>query len=398
MERRIAEHRLTEDALRESEAGLRKLTRAVEYSPATVVITDLQGDIEYVNPKFEALTGYSAREALGQNPRICASGQTPPEVYRDLWVTIKSGREWRGELLNRKKNGDLYWESVSISPTTDEEGNITHFIAVKEDITERKAAEAERERLMTEIENRAAELSQTVGELRRLKEQREDYIRAISHDLRNPLTSVLGQAQLLLRLLGQEGKAEMVRRSAGAILTSGQHMNSMIQELADEARLESGQLQLSPKPVSLPDFVLGLRERVGEPEDARRIAVEVPEELPLVLADVDRLERILRNLLSNALKYSPSEAEVTVTMDQADGKVVTSVIDRGVGMCAEEVSNLFQRYYRTESARRAKGGLGLGLYVTKGLVEAHGGEIWVESETGKGSSFHFSLPIAPGQE
>jgi PAS domain S-box-containing protein len=395
LERRIAEHKRTEAALRESEVGLRKLSRAVEHSPATVVITDLRGDIEYVNPKFEALTGYSAAEAIGQNPRICSSGQTPIEVYRDLWGTIKSGRDWRGELLNRKKDGGLYWESVSISPTTDAEGNITHFIAVKEDITERKAAEAERERLLAEIEQRAAELDKVVVELRRLKEQRDDYIRAISHDLRNPLTSVLGQAQLLLRLLERGGKEDSVRRSAGAILTSGHHMNGMIQELADAATLESGQVQLNRRPMDLPVFALGLRERIGEPEDAERIRVEAAEGLPPVLADSDRLERILRNLLSNALKYSPPEAEVSVTMAQMEDKVVTSVIDRGAGMSAEEVANLFQRYYRTESARQHRSGLGLGLYVTRGLVEAHGGEIWVESESGKGSSFHFTLPVAP---
>lgn len=124
-----------------AEEGLRQLSRAVEQSPASVVITDITGKIEYVNPKFTTLTGYSFEEALGQNPSIMKSGQTPPEVYRRLWSSILAGKPWEGELCNRKKNGELYWEFASISPITDEQGTITHFVAVKEDITERKNAE-----------------------------------------------------------------------------------------------------------------------------------------------------------------------------------------------------------------------------------------------------------------
>ena len=124
-----------------AEEELRKLSRAVEQSPATVVITDAEGTMEYVNPKFMELTGYTAAEAIGQNPRILKSGRQPPKFYQELWKTITRGGEWHGELHNRKKNGDLYWESASISPIKNDEGMVTHFVGVKEDITERKRAE-----------------------------------------------------------------------------------------------------------------------------------------------------------------------------------------------------------------------------------------------------------------
>ncbi len=124
-----------------AEEGLRKLTRAVEQSPATIVITDLAGNIDYVNPKFTEVTGYSAAEVMGKNPRIMQSGKTPLETYRALWATITAGREWRGELHNRKKNGETYWEEVSIAPVQDATGKPTHFVAVKEDITARKQEE-----------------------------------------------------------------------------------------------------------------------------------------------------------------------------------------------------------------------------------------------------------------
>ena len=126
---------------RQAEIELRKLSRAVQQSPASVVITDTEGRIEYVNPKFTALTGYSLAEVLGQNPRLLKSGHTPPEVYRQLWDTITAGGEWQGEFCNRKKNGDLYWESASISAIKDSDGRITHYLAVKEDITQRKQVE-----------------------------------------------------------------------------------------------------------------------------------------------------------------------------------------------------------------------------------------------------------------
>ncbi len=136
----------------QAEQELQKLSQAVEQSPTVVVITDTNGTIEYVNPRFTELTGYTSAEALGQNPRILKSGDMSADSYRQLWSTILSGQNWRGELHNVKKNGDTYWASVSISPVIDAQGEITHFLAVQEDITERKMAEVERERLLDEVQ------------------------------------------------------------------------------------------------------------------------------------------------------------------------------------------------------------------------------------------------------
>ena len=143
-------------ALEQAALKTRKLAQAVEHSPAIVVITDVQGSIEYVNPKFTEVTGYTAEEALGQNPRILKSGLTPPEVFRELWTTILAGRVWHGELLNRTKTGSLIWENTWISPLTGEDGNISHFIVVKEDITQRKAAEAHMRMLSLALEHSPA--------------------------------------------------------------------------------------------------------------------------------------------------------------------------------------------------------------------------------------------------
>jgi PAS domain S-box-containing protein len=140
---------------KQGEGQLRQLSRAVEHSPASIDITDIDGNIEYVNPKFSEVTGYAPDEARGKNPRILKSGQTPTDIYSHLWQTILSGKEWRGEFLNRKKDGEFFWEYASISAITDPKGSISHFVAVKEDITERKAAEEKIRLLNVELEQLA---------------------------------------------------------------------------------------------------------------------------------------------------------------------------------------------------------------------------------------------------
>ncbi|MHB1416028.1 MAG: MASE3 domain-containing protein [Chloroflexota bacterium] len=346
---------------RAAELQLRRLWLAVEQSPATVVITNTKGRIEYVNPKFVQLTGYSAEEAIGQNPRILQSGKTPREVYQDLWHTIRAGEEWHGEFLNKKKNGELYWEAASVSPVQDAEGVITNFVAVKEDITERKRAE----------------------------QLREDYVSLISHDLRSPLTVIMVQAQLLLRATD---KPEVARKAGEAILTSGQRMKAMLQDLVDTVRMESGQVMLDLAPLDVPSLLLDLRGRLAATDAAKRIEVVLPPEgVPPALADANRLERVLTNLLSNALKYSEDTVRVTVEADA--NELTVAVADKGRGIAKEDLPHLFDRFYRVDETRRTEG-LGLGLYITRMLVEAHGGRIWVESEPGEGSTFSFTLPLS----
>ncbi|HOG46913.1 MAG TPA: ATP-binding protein [Anaerolineae bacterium] len=229
-----------------------------------------------------------------------------------------------------------------------------------------------------------------------LQEQREDMLRAVSHDLRNPLTAVLGQAELLQRSLSKAG-LERERKGAQSISAGAQRMNTMIQDLVDAARSESDQLRLERRPVDMRAFVLQLKQQLAPTLETGRIDVQVPDGLPPVLADTNRLERILTNLLSNALKYSAPGTPVIVSAAPRDGEVVTSVIDRGEGIPPEQAARLFERYYRAEATRERREGLGLGLYITRKLVEAHGGRIWVQSTAGKGSTFSFSLPIAQGE-
>jgi signal transduction histidine kinase len=191
------------------------------------------------------------------------------------------------------------------------------------------------------------------------------------------------------------GREDVARKAAEAITLSSRRMNLMIQDLVDSARLEAGSIDLNTILVDLPQFVLDLCERMAASRDGRpeRIRVVTAPGLPTVPAAPDYLDRILSNLLTNALKYSAPETEVTVVVRLEGGEVITSVTDQGPGIAPADLPRLFQKYSRTPTGMARRESLGLGLYIAKRLVEEHGGRIWVESEVGKGSTFSFSLPV-----
>jgi signal transduction histidine kinase len=236
---------------------------------------------------------------------------------------------------------------------------------------------------------------QDVTELREMEQAREDFLRAITHDLRNPLTSVLGTAQMLLR---HADRPEAVARQAETIAGSARRMNMMLGALVDSLRIEAGRMTPSLEPASVKSLLLDLDERTGGDEQRGRVRIELPEDLPVVLADPGMVERILANLVSNALKYGREGADVVVRAARREGEVVISVVDEGPGIAPEHLPRIFERYHRIAGDQGRRDGLGLGLYITRGLVEAMGGRIWVESRLGEGSAFHFTLPLAGSLE
>lgn len=229
------------------------------------------------------------------------------------------------------------------------------------------------------------ELVVTIRQLRHTTEQREDLLRAVSHDLRNPLQIVVLQAQRLQRYVD-----ERTRRPTAAILAASRRMDRMLRDLADAARSEGGGIDLARRAVPLRPFVAELLELSEGAMEAQRVENEVPEDLPPVLADPDRLDRILANLVGNALKYT--QERVVVRAAAEGGQVRVEVSDRGTGIAEGDLPRIFDRYYRGQ--RHEGEGLGLGLFIVRKLVEAHGGQIWAESRPGDGSTFTFTLPVA----
>ena len=231
-----------------------------------------------------------------------------------------------------------------------------------------------------------------ISDLVELQRAQQEMASIVAHDIRQPLTIILGQAQLLCRRL-DAGDIQQARRSSEAIATSAQRMNVMIQDLVDSLRVEAGRLELSPRPIDLGSYLRDLLQRSATALQTGRVRLSVPPGLPPASADPNRLDRIVLNLLSHSLKYSGPESPVDLRVERANGEVVVSMHDLGPDIAPQDLPHVFERFYRAKGPHR-KEGIGLGLYLSRLLVEAQGGRIWVESAPGQGSTFLFTLPLA----
>jgi signal transduction histidine kinase len=249
------------------------------------------------------------------------------------------------------------------------------------------AMHAELHRIRSHAES---ELAATVAMLQAVNEHREDLMRAVSHDLRTPLQVVLLQAERLGRTLHGEDE-----RRARSTASAAQQMRAILQDLVESVQVDSGRLEVTRERVELPGLVADLMGVLEGALETDRVTLDIPPEVPAVAGDAARIRRVVQNLVGNALKYSPRGSPVRVRVVQAEAQVRVSVSDRGPGIAPEIVPRLFQRYYRGTKKGTADG-LGLGLYISRLIVEAHGGRIWCDSTVGEGSTFSFSLPAYDG--
>jgi PAS domain S-box-containing protein len=410
---------ITKRKIQESE--IRKLSLAVEQSPVLVVITDLNANIEYVNPAFEKATGYSEEELIGQNTSMLKSGKTDVAVYKNLWITIMQGKTWFGEWINKRKNGEFYWESVSITPIYDETGNITNYLGIKQDITARKKAEQEihdlnvnleekiklrtnqlsetNETLVKEIEVRKqteAELIKAKSEADQANLAKSEFLSRMSHELRTPMNSILGFAQLL-------GMAELnpaQKKGVKHILKSGKHLLNLINEVLDISRIESGRISISLEPVQIRGAITEVIDIVQPLANQYQIIIErISSEVDLkyIKSDKQKLKQVLLNLLNNAIKYNRQAGSITVKTVDLEDVVRIEVSDTGLGISEENISKIFNPFERIGAEQTAAEGTGLGLAVVKKLMEAMGGNIGVESVLDKGSTFWIEFPVTESQ-
>jgi len=357
-----------------------KLTKAVTESPASVIITDLSGHIEYVNPKFSSITGYSFDEVIGSNPSIFKSGDTPVSLYRNMWSTITSGKEWRGELKNRKKNGEFHWEDISISPILGENGNISHYVAVKEDITDRK-------KLITQLifaRDKAEESD-------RLK---TSFLQNISHEIRTPMNGIIGFIELL-KDPGITGEEQNVYFNI--IEKSSQRMLNTINDIIDISKIEAGVVMVKNSAVSVhqtvSDIVCFFRPEVEKKGLAINLCLDKSAENLTIISDLEKIYAILTNLIKNAIKYSVT-GSITVGATKREKYVEFFVEDTGIGIPKEKIDKIFERFIQAESdSIRSHEGAGLGLSIVKAYINLLGGVIHVNSEPGVGSKFTFVIPL-----
>jgi len=376
---------------KQAEDKVRELSHAMENSPVMTVITDLLGSITYVNRKFCDVTGYSIDECIGQNPRLLKSGESSPEIYRELWATIASGETWRGEFHNRKKNGELYWESAVISPLLDAGGRATHFVGVKMDITESRRAQIENEQQRQQM----AHLSRvaTVSELSS----------SLAHELNQPLAIILTNAQAAQRLLMQQPPdiAE-AREILTDIVSEDQRAGEVIRRL--RSLLRQGEVRVGP--LDLNEIVRSVFHLTRSDLIWQSVTVHtsLAEDLPHTTGDDIQLQQVLLNLILNACDAMagnpPEDRQLKLETSHHDSVVSVSVSDTGCGLPPDS-ARVFEPFYTTKTQ-----GLGLGLSICSSIVRAHKGRLWAESRASGdllngdhgGATFHLELPANAGRK
>ena len=365
---------------RQAEDEVRKLSQAVEQSPAIVQITDRAGLIEYVNPKFTDVTGYRFDEVRGRNPSLLKSGEMPAGEYRRLWQALSEGGEWRGEFHNRRKDGSLYWESAAISALRDSDGEITHFLAVKEDITERK-------RLQREVETRSQELARAqalaaMGQMATM----------LAHDLRNPLSSV----KMAVQILGKQAEG----REAQETVLIGQEQVRYMEDIITAMLTYSSPGEMKMTWLEADKLITGVigtvRRRIAEYEV--HVSTNCPPGLPTFPGDASKLRQLLSNLLVNALQAASArpvgQREVQISaervIDARGQQVRFRICDNGDGIDPKLRDRLFEPFFTTRTK-----GTGLGLAIVRQIAELHDATLEMQPNHPTGTCATLMLPSTP---
>ncbi|WP_320153232.1 PAS domain S-box protein [uncultured Tolumonas sp.] len=391
---------------KQTEEQLRKLSMAVEQSPGSIVITDLNGNIEYVNEAFVRITGWQRDEVIGQNPRVLKSDLTPAATYDAMWATLTEGHTWSGEFINRRKDGSVYNELARIAPIRQPDGQITHYLATKEDITELKRIQTElelhRDNLEELVAKRAAQITELNTQLQQRAEEAEaatqaksQFLANMSHEIRTPMNSIIGLSHLALGTELTAQQRDYLQKIKGA----SEHLLAIINEILDLSKIEAGKLHIEQTSFVLSHLIQEVTDLVDQKAKAKNLIlqVEISEHIPQqLIGDPLRLKQILLNYASNAIKFTDSgHITLSVTMPHINTEAVQlrfSVQDTGIGLTLEQQQRLFQSFQQADaSTTRKYGGTGLGLAISQRLAELMGGEVGVESIYGQGSTFWFTV-------
>ena len=404
---------------RQADAALRQLSQAVEQSRVSVVITDLMGGITYVNRRFTEVTGYTPKEVLGQNPRILKSSSTSGAEYKKLWATITQGHEWRGEFCNRKKTGESYWELAVISPIKDEHGKPTHFLAVKEDITERKVMESHlrQAQKLEAIGQLAAGIAheintpiQFVGDnIQFVKESwaslepAVSLVRAVSNSpqIEGLPAPLLAQLQNAVGTLDYEYLQREIPCALDQSLGGIARVAKIVQAMKEFSHPGSEEKQYTDINKAILTTLTVAR---NEWKYVCEVETELASDLQPVPCHAGELNQVLLNLLVNSAhaiaevlgEQSEAKGKITIKTAQDSEWTTISIQDTGAGIPPEVRSRIFEPFFTTKEVGK---GTGQGLALAhNAIVQKHGGRLWFESEVGRGTTFYLQLPMANQKE
>ena len=363
----------------ESENELRAFAQAVEDAADAIILTDPERKIYYVNPSFELITGYSAKEAIGQRPVILKSSHTPSETHRDMKQAIRSGNPWRGEVWNKRKSGELYPVDLTISPIHDEKNQIVSFLGIQRDIT---LAQAYQENLEKEVEARTKEITDTksltvMGRMASM----------IAHDLRNALSTIKMNLQILNRRHDSPADPEQEHCQIG--LDQVRYMEQFLSDMLSYARPEEIQSDWCDFGPIVDEAVTAVSHHLQN--NGIEVALELDDDLPKIFCDRHKILAVMRNVIENAIHSMPDGGALTISaaikMQSSDPWVCVEVSDVGCGIPEDIIGDVMDPFFTTRTK-----GTGLGLAIVKGIVERHGGEISLTSDVGVGTRANITLP------
>ncbi len=372
--------RLTDKQRELAEKNVNKLTHTLDQLPQAVLMTDLEGIIVFVNPAFEKITGYSKNDILGLNPNLLKSGNQTPDFYKQLWETITTGKYWRGEFHNKRKNGVFYWERAVISPVHNDEGVITHFIAIRDDIT----CEKEQAILVQKVQKQlaTAEKLAGIGQL----------AAGVSHEVLNPLNIISIRIQMLSKKYPNQ--PELTPAFQG-MLKEISRIEKILSGLLKFARAGSDKFESVSIETFISEDILPLME---DGLKLNNILIEKKWESPLPQVSVvrDEIRQVFINLLNNSKYAMPNGGKITIALEEIlifrKSYLRIRISDTGEGIKKEYLDKIFDPFFTTKPEGQ---GTGMGLSVSHGIVEKHGGNLNVESEEGKGVTFIIDLPVSP---
>jgi len=373
---------------KEMEQRNQLLAMAVNAASKAIIITDADSRIEWVNPAFTELTGYELNDVLGMIPgALWRSGLQEKSFYEQMWNCIRDGGNWRGELINKRKDGSLYHEEMSITPVPGEDGKVQHYIGIKEDISVRKMAE----RAVIAAKEAAEQSAQA----------KASFLANMSHEIRTPTNAILGLSELGM----EENALEKTRHYLSQINQAANNLLGIINDVLDFSKFEAGKIVVENSSFSVHQLIADLEQIMQLKAEAKNLELRftISEGVPKrLVGDTLRLRQVLTNLVGNAIKFT-DQGLVEVIFDQrgiSNNRVSFHIVvrDTGKGMSINELSRLFQPFVQGDpSTTRKYGGTGLGLAISQQLVNNMGGVIRCNSEQGKGSTFEFMISLGVDQ-
>lgn len=397
--RSVLELKKERDTIREAEKQISRLLQSINQTSVQVFITDQNNIIEYVNEKVCSVTGYSIDELVGKHASLFGLEDNEPETEKNMLESIKRGEVFSGELTGRHKNDNIFYELVTITPIKDINGEITNYIGVKEDITERKTLEENLKKSLEELQvlNRDLEIAKNKAEEN--DKLKTAFLANLSHEIRTPMNGILGFTDLI-----KTGKLSPDKISSyiDIIDQSGERLIHLIDDLIYISQIEADQVSIKPENTQLNKLIDGIYKFFKPQVVQKGLLFTCEKELDdsvQIYIDSLKLEQILSNLLNNAIKFT-AKGNIHLKYSVSGKDIFFSVRDSGAGIAPDKKKMIFERFIQADNSYlKATEGMGLGLSISKSFVEKMGGKMWVESEVGKGSEFTFSLPfITPKKE